>query len=98
MKSIKILYEILIIILLLSFCRNQLSTGFRSLQKPQGFENPILPNMGTSHYDKSDVNEYEEEDYVVYEITTPTMSSLYQIDDFQIVFTEKSISLKAKVS
>lgn len=89
----------LLIFLIFPLYKTQLYTGFHSLQ-PQ----PELINSTTSifpkkiYHSETEIQEKEENDYIVYEITTPTLSSLYKIDDFQINFNENIIQLTAKVN
>lgn len=94
---IKILY-ILAIWPFFSFCESPITTGYYSIQpkkEPFNSTQPIVESR--SVISQSQVDEKEERDYLVYEITTPSLTKLYSIDDFDIDLQDKFLTIKGKV-
>ena len=95
MKFFKTLISLL---LLINRFQAQLATGYYSLQpKPEPFNSTISSSSDPPKSLQTEISEKEEKDYIIYEITTPSMTKLYNIDDFKIDLDEKSIVIRGKV-
>jgi len=97
-SKMKTLYVLLLFLSFFSFCENQMTTGHYSLQpkhEPINSTTTSFTDPPTSS--KTEISESEENDYLVYEITTPSLTKLYNIDDFKIDVDEKSIIITGKV-
>lgn len=76
----------------------QIATGYYSLQpKSEPINSTISSYSEAPKSSQTEIFEKEEKDYIVYEIITPSMTKLYNIDDFKIDLDEKSIVVRGKV-
>lgn len=75
-----------------------ISTGYYSLQpkkEPVNSTNSMEDPPTSKNY--SEIHEIDNDNYLIYEITTPSLGNLYKIDDFDIDLHDKYLSLRGKV-
>lgn len=98
MKLIIYLSSFLFSFSLVIMGQNPISTGYYSLQpkkEPKNSTISIEDSPTPKNY--SEIHEIDNDNYLIYEITTPSLGNLYKIDDFDIELHDKYLSLRGKV-